>query len=138
MKLIIGTVCAVLALTLVVTVGAFAQGTPQTESNTDSQVTNTKIVNDKPSTPSTDPTTSTEPTNPAGPTSSMEPITSVKDCASEIAGMNAILEAIPTDKRTKWGEAGRLPDLPCAGYSYAADFTIVPDTPPVTEPSPKE
>jgi hypothetical protein len=123
MKVITETICLVVALTLIVTAGAFAQMTPQAEGNTDSQVTNTKVTNGKTSTdptPSTDPTTSTEPTTPA------------TDCASEIVGMNAVLKAIPTDERTSLGGAGRLPDIPCNGYRYAADFTIVPDTPSAT------
>src|SRR3954463_8906279 len=136
MKVVTGTICLVVALTLTVTAGAFAQMTPQAEGNTNSQVTNTKSVNGKTlpnPTSSTNPTTSTDPKASTSPTTSTNPTTStqdpttptktstpaagttsVKDCASEIAGMNTVLKAIPPQKRTSWGEAGRLPDVPCA------------------------
>src|SRR5215207_1790920 len=37
--------------------------------------------------------------------------------------------------RTALGSTGQLPDIPCDGYHYAADFTIVPDTPASPTPT---
>jgi cytoskeletal protein RodZ len=140
MKVVGGAICLTVALTLIVAAGAFAQMTPQAEDNTDSQVTNTKITNtnanDK---TSTNPTTSstqdsTTPTTTSTPATETAPAT---DCPSEIAGMNTVLKVISADERAALGDAGKLPNIPCEGYSYAADFTIVPDTTPATAASPE-
>ena len=129
MKVIAGAMGLIVALTLTVAAGAFAQMTPQGDSNSDNMTTSTNDVNPTPTDPTTpsaeDPSTSTPaPTAPA------------PDCASEIAGMNTVLNALPAAERISKGSAGQLPDIPCDGYSYAADFTIVPDTPPATPAAP--
>jgi cytoskeletal protein RodZ len=138
-KAIVGALCLTVTLTLVVAAGAFAQMTPQAQGNTDSQITNNKVTDSNsnhktsssPSTSTQDPTTST---NTSAPVTETPPAT---DCPSEIAGMNAVLKVIPADERVSLGGAGNLPNVPCEGYEYAADFTIVPNTSPPTTASPQ-
>jgi hypothetical protein len=118
MKVFAGAMGLVVALTLTVAAGAFAQMTPQGDSNTNS-VNNNNGTNP----------TSTDPTPPpqAASTTPAAPPAPAADCPSEIKGMNAALTAFPEADRKALGAKGQLPAIPCDGYSYAADFTIVPD-----------
>jgi hypothetical protein len=125
MKVIAGAMGLVVALTLTVAAGAFAQMAPQGKSSTNNVTTNN--TNNSPDSTSTDPTPlPSTPTTPAAPAA---------DCPSEIEGMNAVLTALPIADRNALGGTGQLPDIPCAGYHYAADFTIVPDTPAPSTPA---
>jgi hypothetical protein len=119
MKVFAGAMGLVVALTLTVAAGAFAQMTPQGESSTDSMTTNNNGTNPT----STDPT----PPPPAASSTPAAPPAPAADCPSEIEGMNAVLTALPEADRMALGGTGQLPAIPCDGYSYAADFTIVPD-----------
>ena len=128
MKVIAGAMGLVVALTLTVAAGAFAQMAPQGKSSTNNVTTNN--TNNSPDSTSTDPTPlPSTPTTPAAPAA---------DCPSEIEGMNAVLTALPIADRNALGGTGQLPDIPCAGYHYAADFTIVPDTPAPSTPAPPQ
>jgi hypothetical protein len=130
MKVIAGAMGLVVALTLTVAAGAFAQMTPQGDGNANNVTTNTT---NGPDNTSTDPTTTPPTEEPITPA----PTAQTADCASEIEGMNAVLNALPIGERNSLGGTGQLPDIPCAGYHYAADFTIVPDTPPAAPTVPQ-
>ena len=125
MKVIAGAIGLVVALTLILAAVAFAQIDPA--SSTNNMTNNNGGINPK----STDPTPP-PPQTPTTPTASPAP---AADCPSEIEGMNAVLKALPTDTRATMGGAGQLPAIPCDGYKYAADFTIVPDTPASPAPT---
>jgi hypothetical protein len=127
MKVFAGAMGLVVALTLTVAAGAFAQMTPQGEGNTNNVSTNNNGTEPQ----STDPT----PPPPEEPTTPLAPPTPAADCPSEIEGMNAVLTALPEADRNALGAAGQLPAIPCDGYSYAADFTIVADTPASPTPT---
>ncbi len=134
MRVIAGAFFLVIALTLILAAGAFAQiTTPQGNSSTNNMTTNNTSTH--PTTPTTNTNTtdpsSTAPT-PQNPTTSTTPTAPAADCTSEIAGMNAVLKALPLSERTSLSGAGQLPTIPCVGYHYTADFTIVPNTPQVT------
>ena len=132
MKVITGAMGLVVALTLIVAAGAFAQVTPQGDSNANNMTTNNTKGNNP---TSTDPTTTPPTEDPS--TSTPAPTAPATDCASEIAGMNAVLNALTPTNRTSLGNAGQLPDIPCDGYGYSADFIIVPDTSPATPAAPQ-
>jgi hypothetical protein len=119
MKVLAGAMGLVVVLTLTVAAGAFAQMTGEGSTNDVSTHNN-----------GTDPQ-STDPTPPPP----EEPPVPAADCPSEIEGMNAVLTALPEADRTALGATGQLPDIPCDGYRYAADFTIVPDTPASPTPT---
>ena len=127
MKVFAGAMGLVVALTLTVAAGAFAQMTPQGESSTNNVTTNNNGTDPQ----STDP----PPPPPEEPTTPPTPPAPAADCPSEIEGMNAVLTALPEADRRALGATGQLPAIPCDGYSYAADFTIVPDTPASPTPA---
>jgi hypothetical protein len=133
MRVIAGAFFLVVALTLVMAAGAFAQITPQGNSSTNNMTTNTTSTHPTATTTNTTGTdpTSTSPTTHT-PTTSTAPMAPAADCASEIAGMNAVLKALPLSERTSLKGSGQLPAIPCTGYHYATDFTIVPDASPPT------
>jgi hypothetical protein len=120
MKVLAGAMGLVVALTLTVAAGAFAQMTG--DGSTEGVSTHNGVTNGQ----STDPT---PPPPPEEPTTPPAPPAPAADCPSEIEGMNAVLTALPEADRTALGDTGQLPAIPCDGYHYAADFTIVPDTP---------
>jgi len=124
MKVLAGAMGLVVVLTLTVAAGAFAQMTG--DGSTEGVSTHNGVTNGQ----STDPT---PPPPPEEPTTPPAPPAPAADCPSEIEGMNAVLTALPEADRTALGDAGQLPAIPCDGYHYAADFTIVPDTPTVPQ-----
>jgi hypothetical protein len=133
MKVFAGAMGLVVALTLTVAAGAFAQMTPQGESSTNN-VSNKNNGTDPQS-------TDTTPPPPEEPTTPLAPPTPAVDCPSEIEGMNAVLTALPEADRRALGATGQLPAIPCDGYNYTADFTIVADipaSPPPTVPQSQE
>jgi hypothetical protein len=126
MKVLAGAMGLVVVLTLTVAAGAFAQMTGN--GSTQDVSTHNGVTNDQ----STDPT---PPPPPEEPTTPPQPLAPAADCPSEIEGMNAVLTALPEADRTALGAAGQLPAIPCDGYHYAADFTIVADTPASPTPT---
>ena len=120
MKVLAGAMGLVVVLTLTVAAGAFAQMTG--EGSTEGVSTHNGVT-DPPSTDATPPPPPEEPTTPPAPPAP------AADCPSEIEGMNAVLTALPEADRRALGDTGQLPAIPCDGYHYAADFTIVADTP---------
>ena len=131
MKVLAGAMGLVVVLTLTVAAGAFAQmtGDGSTEGvSTHNGVTDHQSPDPTPPPPPEEPTTPPAPPAPAA------------DCPSEIEGMNTVLTALPEADRAALGAAGQLPAIPCDGYHYAADFTIVADTPasPAVPQSPEQ
>jgi hypothetical protein len=120
MKVLAGAMGLVVILTLTVAAGAFAQMTGEGSTN------DVSTHNNGTDPQSTDPT----PPPPEEPTTPPPaPPAPAADCPSEIEGMNAVLTALPEADRRVLGDTRQLPAIPCDGYHYAADFTIVADTP---------
>ena len=129
MKVLAGAMGLVVVLTLTVAAGAFAQmtGNGSTQDvSTHNGVTNGQSTDPTPPPPPEEPTTPTQPPAPAA------------DCPSEIEGMNAVLTALPEADRRALGDTGQPPAIPCDGYHYAADFTIVANTPASPTPTPTQ
>jgi len=126
MKVLAGAMCLVVALTLTVAAGAFAQMTGEGSTN------DVSTHNNGTDPQSTDPTPPPPPEEPTTPPALAAP---AADCPSEIEGMNAVLTALPEADRRALGDTGQLPAIPCDGYSYAADFTIVAGTPASPTPT---
>jgi hypothetical protein len=127
MKVLAGAMGLVVILTLTVAAGAFAQMTGEGSTN------DVSTHNNGTDPQSTDPTPPPPPEEPTTPPPA--PPAPAADCPSEIEGMNAVLTALPEADRTALGDTGQLPAIPCDGYHYAADFTIVPDTPASPTPT---